>query len=511
MKKYLITIITAILVAGFSAGSPAKNADLAGTWYSPSSVELEREIEAYLRNAGTYKPEGKIIGVLAPHAGLRFSGPVAAHVYKAIGLADPDKIILVAFTHRRYFPDKISVFTDRSFVTPLGRLEIDEDLTEKFLAFDENIESIPEAFDSENSVEMQIPFIQKVSKDARVVILVLGDQRIGNCKRLVDALYNILKDEKSFLIVASSDMSHYLDYDSANTKDAGTAGLIKNFDPDLFFRESLKKDHNLMCGYGATYTVMTASKMLGANEVDILKYANSGDTFGGKDRVVGYLSAVFVKKGQGAEDVMSEVCRNVPVSAARVNGYEEKEKSMFTKAQKKELLKIARDTIKHKLETGGKLEVAVDDEALKQDMGSFVTLHAGGRLRGCIGHMVATGPFFLTVRDMAIAAATEDPRFQSMTLEEMDDIDIEISALSPMEKIDDHNVIEMGKHGVMVKMGLRSGVYLPQVADETGWTKEEFMNSLCTQKAGIPADAWKTGQCDIYIFTAEVFGEKDGI
>ena len=182
---------------------------------------------------------------------------------------------------------------------------------------------------------------------------------------------------------------------------------------------------------------------------------------------------------------------------------------MFNVEQRKELLDIVRNTIKYYLEEGKSPEVEVEDEDLKKDMGAFVTLHKSGQLRGCMGNMVARGPLYLAVRDMAIAAAFEDPRFNPVTTDELGEIDIEISALSPMEKIDDHEIIEVGKHGVMVRKGWQSGVYLPQVADETGWTKEDFMNSLCAQKAGIPMDAWETGDCEIYIFTAEVFGEKE--
>jgi len=121
---------------------------------------------------------------------------------------------------------------------------------------------------------------------------------------------------------------------------------------------------------------------------------------------------------------------------------------------------------------------------------------------------VGRGPFYLTVRDMAVEAATGDPRFPAVTPGEMKDIDIEISALSPLEKIKDPEKIVMGKHGVVVKSGFASGVYLPQVATETGWNREEFMNSLCGQKAGMAPDAWKKGKCDIYVFTAEVFGDQ---
>jgi len=181
----------------------------------------------------------------------------------------------------------------------------------------------------------------------------------------------------------------------------------------------------------------------------------------------------------------------------------------LNRRQRKALLKIARDTIDRYLRTGERLDAKVDDDLLKQDMGAFVTLREHGNLRGCIGHMEARAPLYLTIRDMAIAAAARDPRFEPVTLGEMDAIDIEISVLTPMERIEDYNMIEPGKHGVMVMRGLRSGVYLPQVAVETGWDRDQFMTSLCAHKAGIPANAWKTGDCDIYIFTAEVFGEKD--
>ncbi len=275
-------------------------------------------------------------------------------------------------------------------------------------------------------------------------------------------------------------MCHYLSYETANKQDERTIEAIKAFDPGAFYDYSLESQHELMCGYGAVYAVMDACKRLGADEVEVLKYANSGDTLGSKDKVVGYLSAAFLDKGEG----------------------------MFNQAQKKELLKIARNSIEQYLENRKKPDVETDDNLLRQNMGAFVTLQKHGQLRGCIGNMSAIKPLYLTIRDMAIAAAVQDTRFSPVTLAEMEDIDIEISALSPMEKIDDYKKIEAGKHGVLVQMAGRSGVYLPQVAVETGWNRDEFMNSLCAQKAGIPQNAWKTGQCDMYIFTAEVFGEK---
>lgn len=181
---------------------------------------------------------------------------------------------------------------------------------------------------------------------------------------------------------------------------------------------------------------------------------------------------------------------------------------MLNKEERKKLLTLARDTIINYLKTGKVPEVKDVDSFSKKDMGAFVTLHKNGQLRGCIGNLIAKGPLYLAVRDMAIEAATSDPRFSSVKLEEMSDVDIEISALSPMEKIEDYKKIEIGKHGVLVKSGFVSGVYLPQVANEAGWSLEEFMDSLCGEKAGLEKDAWKKGTCEMYIFTAEVFGEK---
>ncbi|MFH1552537.1 MAG: AmmeMemoRadiSam system protein B, partial [Candidatus Omnitrophota bacterium] len=176
---------------------------------------------------------------------------------------------------------------------------IDMDITNKLLSYSENIQSIPKAFYGENSVEMEVPFIQYALKDARLVLIALCDVKQQNCRLLVEALYSVLREEKNFVIVASTDMSHKLPYDAANAVDAGTIEVIKSFDPEKFYRKSLEdKQGDRMCGFGAVYTVMEVCKKLGADEVKILKYANSGDTIGGKYSVVGYLSAAFVKTGK---------------------------------------------------------------------------------------------------------------------------------------------------------------------------------------------------------------------
>jgi AmmeMemoRadiSam system protein A len=182
---------------------------------------------------------------------------------------------------------------------------------------------------------------------------------------------------------------------------------------------------------------------------------------------------------------------------------------MLNTKQRKRLLDIARDSLETYLKTNKKLEVDETDPALVKKNGAFVTLHAHGQLRGCIGNIIGNQPLYLTVRDMAIEAGVGDPRFSPVKPEELKDIEIEISVLSELERIDDPLSIQLGTHGVLVKRGFNSGVFLPQVATETGWSREEFLSYLCSHKAGLYPDAWKDKSTEVYVFTAEVFSEKD--
>ncbi len=181
---------------------------------------------------------------------------------------------------------------------------------------------------------------------------------------------------------------------------------------------------------------------------------------------------------------------------------------MLSKEQKGTLLKLARDTIEKYVNEYIILKFESKDPVLSEKYGAFVTIHNHGRLRGCIGMIEGTQPLFETVIEMAMEASTNDPRFVPVTPDEIKDLDIEISVLSPKRRVKSIDEIEMGKHGVIVRRGFHGGVYLPQVATETGWGKEEFMRSLCEGKAGLPADAYKDPKTEIYIFEAEVFGEK---
>ena len=173
-----------------------------------------------------------------------------------------------------------------------------------------------------------------------------------------------------------------------------------------------------------------------------------------------------------------------------------------------ELLRIARQV----LEAAAKNEPAPDCQPndlpeLDQHLGVFVTLHKRGQLRGCIGRFLPDEPVWQVVKTMAHASATEDPRFRPVGTDEPAEIKIEISVLSPLVRTNDPLSLELGKHGIYIRRGWRSGTYLPQVATEHGMTKEEFLDSCCSHKAGLPADAWKDPATEIYLYTAQIFSE----
>jgi len=182
---------------------------------------------------------------------------------------------------------------------------------------------------------------------------------------------------------------------------------------------------------------------------------------------------------------------------------------MLNKKQKEILLNIARKTIECFL-AGQKLELPkITDPALIEKRGVFVTLRKDGELRGCIGIIIPEKPLVDAVKTMAIEAAIRDPRFTPVNLGELKEIEIEISVLTAPKKISSPDDIVLGRDGVIVRKGNYMGVFLPQVAEETGWTKEEFLSALCAHKAGIEPDAWKKPDTELFTFQAEVFSENN--
>ncbi|MDD4333292.1 MAG: AmmeMemoRadiSam system protein A [Patescibacteria group bacterium] len=180
---------------------------------------------------------------------------------------------------------------------------------------------------------------------------------------------------------------------------------------------------------------------------------------------------------------------------------------MLTQSQKNQLLKIARESVEAYVKEGKTLNFKIEDEILNEERGAFVTLHEHGELRGCIGIIEAHGrSLWRMVRDMAIAAASEDYRFDPVEEKELENLEYEISVLTVPQKIKNWREIKLGKQGVIIKRKFQSGVFLPQVAEETGWSLKEFLAHLCADKAGLESDSYKNDpEIELYVFEAEVF------
>jgi len=482
-------LILALAIVCNLYAADIKEPDFAGAFYPGDPQELTRMVDNFLESVNPEPAGGETLVVISPHAGYQFSGQTAAYGYKLIKDKPYRTVVVIGSAHRYGFRG-ISVYAEGVFRTPLGDLEIDQDFAQQLLNKDKDIFFEPRAFSQEHPVEVQLPFLQRSLSGFKIVPIVTGECTFADCEKLAGLLKQAIGERKDVLIVVSSDMYHGYDYEELEKTDDLTLSYLKNMDADGLYKGLVEGRLQMCGGFGAVAAII-AAKDSGYNKINVLHHTDSGIVTGKREKgiwTVGYASCVIYKE-------------EASLSAGR-------ERDMLNKEQRKKLLEMARKSIETYLKTGKKLEVSEQDPALVKVMGAFVTLNEHGELRGCIGNIVGREPLYLTVRDMAVEAAVGDPRFSAVSLSELKNIEIEISALSPLEKVDSADKIKLGVHGVIVKKGFNSGVFLPQVATETGWTKEEFLSNLCAHKAGLAPDAWKDKNTELYIFTAEVFSEN---
>ena len=480
---FFTMLIGYIIFSQFSVegAEMVKETNVAGSFYSSDKVELKETIKGFIKEAVIEQKD--VVGVIAPHAGYIYSGPIAGYSYKLLENQDFDLAVVLAPSHYYGF-DGVSVYNGKAFETPLGDLLIDKEAVSFVVENNNYIKKDNSVFEKEHALEVQLPFLKFIKPEVKILPLLFG-RGSYDVARTISATLSELSKIKKIMVIVSTDLSHYHDYESAVEIDGRLISYLEKID-SAGLMSAISSGRSEACGYMPLLTILEYFKIKNA-KMNIIKYANSGDTAGDKNKVVGYLSAVGTVgsrvKGQVASEELSE-------------------------EEKKTLLKIARDTLEEYLKTGDLPEFTVNSEKLKEVRGAFVTLHKNGELRGCIGNY-GVEPLYQTVMNMAISAAVHDNRFPKLTLAELDEIDIEISALSPLKNVESVDDIELGKHGVIIKQGFKQGVFLPQVATETGWSKDEFLSYLCAHKAGLPADAWKDPKTKKIVFTADVFSEKD--
>jgi len=271
-------------------GAALRRAAFAGSWYPRGAAAIVDEVEGYLGAASPASLPGRLVGLVSPHAGLHYSGPVAAYGYSLLRGREAASVVLVGPSHRAGF-EGVAVHASGAWETPLGQVAIDEELAQALVDADAALFDDPGPHRDEHSLEMQMPFLQQAMPGLRIVPMLMGTQSREEVEALAAALGRVLRGREA-LLVASSDLSHYQPATVASRLDAEVIGDVERLDADALMQRLETRD-NVACGGGPLVAVMKAARALGADRATVLRYADSGDVGGDKQQVVGYLSAAL--------------------------------------------------------------------------------------------------------------------------------------------------------------------------------------------------------------------------
>lgn len=434
----------------------------AGTFYPADSDVLHQQVANMLDKAAFQGTHPKAI--IVPHAGYVYSGELAAQAYVSLQ-AERKKIktvVLLGPAHTVYFSGIAAPAADE-FRTPLGTIPIDQNAIKGLLEELPFVQRLPQPHRDEHCLEVQLPFLQEVLENFRLIPLVVGDARPDQVAKVIDYLWG----DESTLIVISSDLSHFHDYATAQAMDRQTASAIESLQPE-------ELNGQLACGYLPVSGLLLAARRRRISP-ERVGLCNSGDTAGDKDRVVGYGAWLFRDQDIKQQDLSDR--------------------------QKECLKKLALASIRHGLETGEPLSVDefVDEECAGARLpdyqgAAFVTLKKDGQLRGCIGSLSAYRPLHEDIAENAFAAAFRDHRFNAVTEAELDDMEISVSVLTSPELIEFTSESDLvsqlrpGVDGLIMTEGGNRGTFLPSVWENLP-EPASFLSQL-KLKAGLPADYW---------------------
>lgn len=513
MKRMMLAIIIFVIIlgavgvdsAGMTGGSPVgkpkaaiiREPAVAGalSFYPSDSTELRTLVRSHL-DAVTDLPkvDGRIIALIVPHAGLIYSGPIAAYSYKLLDKSSINKVILCGPSHRYAF-DGISVYgANVQWRTPFGLVSCDDRLCTKMTEGRPGIDRIEAAHKQEHSLEVQLPYLQTILKNVTIVPVVMGSQNAGTIRLLADALSSVPFDD-STIMIAATDWQHYMPAKDGAKSDSAGIDCLKKLDFERL-EKYLQTEKTQMCGGGPTAAVIRAAITKGADKAVILKYGDSGDITGDKSSVVSYVAAVLYKSNKPGKATVASIKKDSLPALMEL-----------TAEDKQQLLFIARHAIENYLKTGTVPQIG-GGANLKRPGAAFVTLEKNRLLRGCIGQTAAVAPLHETVARCAVQAAVDDPRFNPVELSELPDIHIEISVLTPLQKVTALDQIIVGRDGLVIAREHNRGLLLPQVATELGWDRTTFLEETC-RKAGLPSSAYKDSRTEIFKFQAIIFGEGE--
>lgn len=476
----LLALFLVFLSVSFAgAEDDRRKAVFAGLFYPADKAQLQAVVEGYLtETAGTRGvPSDRLLGIIVPHAGYDYSGRIAAYGYNLLKGRAYRTVILIGASHQAAFTGAV-VYPSGKWETPLGSVPIDDDLARFLARGPEPLHLDTNVFQQEHSLEVQLPFLQSVLGSFRILPVLMGQMDTKGMKRLADLLVRAVnRDPDGTVIVVSTDMSHFHRYAEAVEMDRASMKTIGAMKIEELVA-GIEKGTYELCGAPAVIPSLMAARKLGG-EPAILAYGTSADRTNDRTRVVGYFSAVLTVPG---------------------------DRSDLNESQKQELLLFARKTIEASVDGRPLPSFDPRDKVLREKRGLFVTVRKKGELRGCIGYIEGVKPLVTALSDMAVAASSRDPRFPPVRKDEVKDLRIEISVLSPLKPVSDLSAIDVGRHGLVVVQGGRSGLLLPQVAVENGWNRDEFLSQAC-RKSGLSPRCWKEKETEIFLFSAQIFSE----
>jgi AmmeMemoRadiSam system protein A/AmmeMemoRadiSam system protein B len=467
---------------------------------------LRHEIERRLEAREVTPREPAIIAMIGPHAGLRFSGSVAAVGYATLAHESVSRVFLLGPSHYGDFAGIALPAPDiKSYATPLGELAIDREAV-KALRGQPGFGGPAAAHGPEHSLEMHAIFLAAVHPEALLVPLVVGN--VGDAaevRSVASRLRPLLRSGD--VVIASSDFTHYgpnygyqpfRDGVPRHLDELLRAASIPLFRRDLEgFDGHLRRTGDTICGRQPVRLLLAllppdaAARRLAAD--------TSGRMTGDFTNSVSYLAMVY-RSSSGW----------LPVSRRSRGSRFEQGPEVLVPEAREIALRIARTALEYYLERDhipDARELGVPSSgAMREPHAAFVTLKKEGALRGCIGHILPVEPLWRSIRDNAIAAAVKDKRFSPVAADELDDLKLEISVLPRPSPVAGPEEFEVGRHGVVLRAKGRSAVFLPKVALEQGWDRTTTLSHLA-RKAGLTVDVWRTPAAELSVFEAQVFAE----
>ncbi len=487
---FIILLFGLIAVDGGHAAS-VRPAVWAGRFYPEDPVDLRKRIDALLRQAKNRSENPRPVtdrvlrAIVLPHAGYIYSGLSAAHGLMVLPDSGIDKVVLLGPDHRVGLT-RAAVSDVDAYETPLGRIPLHAD-ARKLLTDAALFQASAASDRMEHSLEVLLPYLQHRLGAFELVPVVVGSVSPARLARSIESLL----DERALLVI-SSDLSHYLPYEEAVARDRETLEWIETGN-----LAALMSGDNRACGSIPLAVLITIAKARGWQPT-VIHYNNSGDTAGGRDRVVGYAAVAYY-----GGSTMGHDAPPAPVGLDTADG--------------QLLVALARQSIARELEketdpgAAAVLAEKLRRPVFQEPRGTFVTLKKHGQLRGCIGSLAPREPLKADVAANAVNAAFRDPRFPPLNAEELDQIVIEVSVLSTPEPLPYASgeallkKLRRGVDGVIIKKGTRRATFLPQVWDQLP-SHEAFLGHLC-MKAGLPEKAWRDGDLEVFTYQVTYFEE----